>query len=224
MSFFDAIRALWAPKGGRRAKRHYLVDAGRLMGSGSGGEKLPPREQVQVLQQLSRFSEKEGISVEAVFEGRALREVANGEEFGKVTVFFAEKASELPGLIIERLRAGLRRSDVMVITSNAQLEKESVGLGASTMRSSTFRKAMENGQGGGDRDRGGDRGDRGDRDRGGRGRRHRPQGRGPRPQQQSQQQQQQSQPQDQSSGEPPSAPSGGSSGDASVRDLIDLVE
>jgi hypothetical protein len=219
MSFFDAIRALWAPKGGHRGKRLYLVDAGRLLGSGSGGERVSPREQVQVLQQLSRFAEKEGIGVEAVFEGRALREVANGEEFGKVTVFFAEKASDLPGLLIQRLRAGLRRSGVTVITSNSQVEKEAADLGGSTMRPSTFRRAMENGQGGGDRDRGGDRGDR---DRGGRGRRHRPQGRAPRPQQPPPQQQP-SQPQEPSSGAPPGAPPADSSKD-SVRDLIDLVE
>jgi hypothetical protein len=209
MSFFDTIKAWLAPSAGRRVKRLYLVDAGRLMGAGSTGDRLSPREQVQILQQLSRFAEKEGICVQAFFEGRALREVASGEDFGKVTVFFAEKAEALPGLILQCLRSGLRRGEVMVVTSNASLEKDVVNSGGTTMRPSTFRKAIENGQGGGER---GDRGDRG-----GRGPRRRPQGRGPRPQQQP------SQPSDQPSEAPPGAPPSSSASD-SVRDLIDLVE
>ena len=226
MSFFDSIRAFFS--GGKSSVRRdtnrlYIIDAAQL--AGGNIDRLSPRDQVQILQQLSKFAEREGIAIQAVFEGRALREVASGDTYGGITVYFADKASALQDQIVSLVRDGVRRKTVTVVTANSQLEKRVIEAGATTLRPSTFRKAMEPSGGGpgggGDRDRGQRR--RGDRDR------RRPQ--------RSRQPQEPSQPQEQ-----PSSPVAGESAPAaepsqteekprqadnshdSVRDLIDLVE
>jgi hypothetical protein len=231
MSIFDTIKSFFA--GGSRSGRLYVVDAAQLAGGNS--ERLGPRDQVQVLQHLSRFAEKEKISVQAVFEGRELREVAHGENYGGVQVFFADSTANLQNLLLDLFKKGLRSKQAVLVTASRPVEERAISMGGSTMRPSTFRKAFENG-GGGDRgDRGGDRGDRGGRGgRGGRDRRRGPprQQRGPQDQQQ---QPQQGQGQGGGQQQPPPPASGGSNeqqppqnnppkGNDSVRDLIDLVE
>ena len=225
MSIFDTIKAFFA--GGSRSGKLYVIDAAQL--AGGGNERLGPREQVQVLQHLSRFVEKEKIGVQAVFEGRALREVAHGENYGGVQVFFAENTANLQSLLLDLLKKGLRSKQAVIVTSNRQIEERAISMGGLTMRPSTFRKAFENGGGG---DRGGDRGGRGGR--GGRDRR-RGDRRGPPRQQRPQDEQA---PQQGGEGAPAQAaapaPTSGASeqppqsnppkGNDSVRDLIDLVE
>ena len=101
MSVLSKLMAFWTSKaGGRRGKQLYIIDAAYLSGPGRGHGRLSPREQIQILQRLSRFAEQEGIRVQAVFEGRSLREVSNGEEFRGVTVFFAENGNEIPDLLM----------------------------------------------------------------------------------------------------------------------------
>ena len=221
MSIFDSIKAFFA---GGRAGKLFIVDAAQLSG---GSERLGPRDQVQVLQQLSRFVEKENISVQAVFEGRALREVAHGENFGSIQVFFADSTANLQNTLLDLFKKGLRSKQVVLVTNTRAVEERAISMGGLTMRPSTFRKAYENGGG----ERGGERGDRGGRDRRRGGDRRRP------PRQQRPPQQDQQAPQGQQSGgtapQAP-APSGGSGeqppqsnppkGNDSVRDLIDLVE
>lgn len=227
MSIFDSIKALFV--GGSRSGKLYVIDAAQL--SGSGSERLGPRDQVQVLQHLSRFVEKEKIGVQAVFEGRSLREVAHGENYGGVQVFFADSTANLQNLLLDLVKKGLRSKQAVVVTSSRQVEERAISMGALTMRPSTFRKAFENG-GGGDHRGGGDRGGRDSRRRGDR---RRP------PRQQRAPQDQQA-PQPQQGGEASNAapaPGSGTSeqppqnqtpqnnppkGNDAVRDLIDLVE
>jgi hypothetical protein len=228
MSIFDSIKAFFS--GGTRSGKLYVIDAAQL--SGSSSERLGPRDQVQVLQHLSRFAEKEKISIQAVFEGRALREVAHGENYGGVQVFFAENTANLQNLLLDLLKKGLRSKQAVLVTNSRPVEERAISMGGLTMRPSTFRKAFDNG--GGDRgDRGGGGGDRGDR--GGRDSRRRGDRRRPPRQPRSPQDQQQQPP---SQGAPAQAPvegaGGGSNeqppqnnppkGNDSVRDLIDLVE
>lgn len=218
MSIFNTIKAFFA--GGSRSGKLYIIDAAQLFGGGS--ERLGPRDQVQVLQHLSRFVEKEKIGVQAVFEGRALREVAHGENYGGVQVFFADSTANLQNLLLDLVKKGLRSKQTVVVTSSRQVEERAILMGGLTLRPSTFRKAFENGGG----DRGGDHGGRGGRDRR-RGDRRRP----PRQPRASQDQQA---PQ-QGSEAPAAAPSSNGAseqppqnnppkGNDSVRDLIDLVE
>ena len=230
MSIFDTIKAFFS--GGSQSGKLYIVDAAQLAGGNS--ERLGPRDQVQVLQHLSRFVEKEKISIQAVFEGRELREVAHGENYGGVQVFFADSTANLQKLLLDLLQKGLRSKQAVLVTASRPVEERAISMGGLTLRPSTFRKAFENG-GGGDRgDRGGDRGDRGGRGgRGGRDRR-----RGPPRQQRGPQDQQAQSPQGGGAPAQAAAPSSSASeqtpppqaqnnppkGNDSVRDLIDLVE
>jgi len=145
MSIFDTIKAFFA--GGSRSGKLYIIDAAQL--SGGGSERLGPREQVQVLQHLSRFVEKEKIGVQAVFEGRALREVAHGENYGGVQVFFADNTANLQNLLLDLLKKGLRSKQAVLVTGTRQVEERAISMGGLTLRPSTFRKAFENGGGGG---------------------------------------------------------------------------
>jgi len=202
MSVLDKIVALWTTKGSR-GKRLYIIDAAHLFSGGRGHGRLSPRDQVQALQKLSRFAEKEGIRVQAVFEGKPLREVDHGGDFNGVKVFFADKGDKLPDLVLNIYRKGRRNSPV-VVTSNRDIEDAVRGAGGATIRSQTFRKGMDNGSSGGS-----------GRSEGARGRgRQRPRSRG----QRRRPKQDQPQPQKQRS------EGGKGSEEQAVRDLIDLVE
>jgi hypothetical protein len=212
MSIFNRIKAFFA--GGSRSGKLYIIDAAQL--AGGGNERLGPRDQIQVLQNLSRFAEKENIGIQAVFEGRALREVAHGENYGGIQVFFAENAASVQNLLLDLLKKGLRSKQTVVVTSNRLVEERALSMGGSIMRPMTFRKAFENG--------GGDRGERG------RGYPRRRDRRRP-PRQQRPHQEHQA---PQSGGEQAPVASSGASEQPpqknqpkekdSVRDLIDLVE
>ena len=226
MSILDTIKAFFS--GGSRSGKLYIIDAAQL--AGGGNERLGPRDQVQVLQHLSRFAEKESISIQAVFEGRALREVAHGENYGGVQVFFADSTANLQNMLLDLLKKGLRSKQAVLVTASRPVEERAISMGGSTIRPSTFRKAFENGGG----DRGGDRGDRGGRGgRGGRDRRRGDRG-GDRPSRQQQQRAPQDQQAPQGGGAETAEPDGNTSeqppqnnppkGNDSVRDLIDLVE
>jgi hypothetical protein len=212
MSMLNKIKAFFT--GGSRSEKLYIIDAAQL--AGGGNERLGPREQIQVLQQLSRFAEKEKIGIQAVFEGRALREVAHGENYGGIQVFFAENAANVQTLLLDLLKKGLRSKQALVVTSSRPVEERALSMGGSIMRPMTFRKAFEDG--------GGDRGERGRGDSRRRDRR-RP------PRQQRPHQEHQTPP---GGGEQSVAAVGGTSEQPpqknpskekdSVRDLIDLVE
>ncbi|MBU1910149.1 MAG: hypothetical protein KJ726_08880, partial [Verrucomicrobia bacterium] len=153
MSWLDSLKRLFGAKSG--SGRVYILDAAPLHGSARPGDRLSPRDQVQVLQQLSRFVEREKIQAQAVFEGRPLREVGEGENFGPLQVFFVEGAAALPDRIVELFRrAGAGRA--VVVSSHPQVEKRVAELGGSLVRPGTFRRAFENGGGGGRPESGGD--------------------------------------------------------------------
>ena len=114
MSFIGKILA-FIGGGSAHANRLYIVEGGRLA-EGRGGEKLSPRDQVQLLHQIARFAKQEEVKVQVVFEGHDLREVANGGEFNGVTVFFTDKAAAVADLMIKLARAGGR--SCVVITAD----------------------------------------------------------------------------------------------------------
>ena len=151
MSFIGKILAFISGEG-TRATGLYIVEGGRLA-EGRGGEKLSPRDQVQLLHQIARFAKQEEVKVQVVFEGRDLREVAHGGDFNGVTVFFTDKTAEVPDLMIKLARSAGR--SCVVITSDRALESRAASMGFKTMRASTLKKAMEgggvsNGGGGGE--------------------------------------------------------------------------
>ena len=126
MSLFDVVKSWFSGSGSGRL---YIIDGAQLVGSGSS-DRLSPRDQVHVLQMLSRYAQKEAISIQVAFEGRPLREVAHGGEYGGVTVFFADKQAALQDMILDLVRSGARRQKVVLVTAQRQIEEKAVSAGA----------------------------------------------------------------------------------------------
>lgn len=218
----------------RDRKRVFIVDAAGLAGGRQSPDRLGPRDQIQILNQLSRFAKAEGIRLCAVFDSKPLREVDDGGEFNGVTVYFTNREKSLDAVILSEAKASLRKGPVMVVCGSYEQEKQAVELGASVMRAVTLRKAMDGGLSGG----GGGEYDRGDRGGGDRSRhsRRRPQRSRPNfggSSQPGQPQAPGSAPSSAPESSPPAssetparpAPSEGNSGPSdAVRNLIDLVE
>jgi predicted RNA-binding protein with PIN domain len=190
-----------------------IVDGSRWMDA-RGNDRQSPRDQVQILQVISRFTRQEKIETQVVFEGRPLREVSEDGEFNGVKVFFTEKQGSAGDLVVSRARSTGPRG-LLVFTADQAVEQKVSELGCIIMHPSTLRKAIEGGSGSFDERQGGAPMGR----RGGGDQRRRPMGN--RPQQRPQQQR-------------PSAPAEGAvptgasapsqSSNQSVRNLIDLVE
>ena len=166
MSFMNAIKSLFAPASGsaRRNTRTYVVDVARLVDEKTG-RRMAPREQVQMLNALSRVAKQEGLTILAVFESdRALREVEHGGEYNGVKVYFAPDNDQLVALALKLCKG----EGCAMVSSGVTMESRATEEGIAVLCSSTFRKAfLQGGMPGGDR--GGDRG--GDDRRGGRDRR-----------------------------------------------------
>ena len=91
MSFMETIKSFFGSASGsaRRNTRTYVVDGARLVDEKTG-RRMAPRDQVQMLNALSRVAKQEGLEIQAVFESdRPLREVEHGGEFNGVKVFYA---------------------------------------------------------------------------------------------------------------------------------------
>lgn len=178
MSLLGKIAALFS--GGGSASRVCVVDGDRMVGS----DRVGPGERFQALNKLARFATREELQVKVVFGGRPLREADEGADYNGVQVFYAESAEQVQDKISKTL-SSVGRGRAILVTSDAALEVKEISRGASTMRMSTLRKAMDPGfeANGGGREGGAPGGNRErDRDRDG-GRRGRGRNRGRRPNQ-----------------------------------------
>ena len=161
MSFMDTIKSFFAPASGnaRRNTRTYVVDGARLVDEKTG-RRMAPRDQVQMLNALSRVAKQEGLEIQAVFESdRPLREVEHGGEFNGVKVFYAPDNEQLVAMALKLCKS----NGGALVSSGVTMESRATEAGIPVLCSSTFRKAfLQGGMPGGDRgERGGDRGDRG---------------------------------------------------------------
>ncbi len=150
-------------------RRVYLVDASglaenRLRG---GNGQLSPRDNFFILRNLAQFAEREGIKILAVLMGRPLREADEGEQYKGVRVYYAERSEDRAKKLLQLIRKHICSWDVVLISSDVQLERQAAALKAACLRASTLRKAMEErderGERTGDRPRGGRGGRRGER-------------------------------------------------------------
>lgn len=146
MSFLSNLfKKCSSQPGVSHAEKLYIVDAAGLNeGPRKNDVRLSPRNQIDILQALSRVSKNENITIHAVFEGRPLKKVAHGKKFDEVVVFFCEEAKALPKFIIGHLKDWMRRKDVTIITADRRLEEQVLAAGGKSMRMSTFKKAFEN--------------------------------------------------------------------------------
>lgn len=170
MGLFDSIKSVFGggattTSGSRETDRIYIVDAEKLADSREG--RTGPVERFRAIQQLSRFADREKVEITAVVGGRPLREVAHGELFNGVRVFYVEENSSVADQIEKTIGTVHGRKPV-VITNDKQLDARLLERGIATLRVSTLRKAFEGGSGDSNNDggRGRDRDRRGDRRRG----------------------------------------------------------
>ena len=205
MGLFDRFKA--------SSKTVLIVDGVSLNNALGMKGNVPPRNQLQLLRRLSRFSEREKIGVTVVLSGSPLHKAPAGKKFEEITVLYSKSTEAHPQNIAKI--AAAKGSGSILISSNPAVEKIALGRGMKTMRVSTFRKAFDTG--GNDSDN--NRSDRNGNERGGNNNRNRSQQRR-RPQQK---QQQQPKKQTTSEKKPPRPPKDNSQNDA-INELIDLID
>lgn len=196
MTVLDSILGIFGLGETDRGSKAYLVDASKL-DTGRKNKKLAPRDQIEIMKRLARFAKAEELHIEALFEGSPLRVAADGQSFNGIKVYYTGKKYSRPELMVRRYKKNARRPEVIVITSDKDVEEAAQHVGASLMSASTFGKAL-------DVKTGGD----GNEDRGGRSSRNRKRRPRRRPREKDNRKNE----------------SKGPKQDQSVRDLIDLVE
>lgn len=127
------------------SQRIYLVDASGLVESRyrNGNSRPSPREHFLVLKSLVQFAARECVEIAAVFQGRPLREAGNGSTYKDIKVFYVDDSAGLQKRMIDLIRQFSSKKDIVVLTSNSQLEENVLSKGALCMRLSTLKKGME---------------------------------------------------------------------------------
>ncbi len=149
-------------------KRTLVVDLAAVLKAKGARGRAQPRQQLQVLRSLSRLVQREKMNVTAVVVGKPLNKAPHNKKFDGVRVRYAKSDDKLN----KQLRKALAQAGDMgvLVTEDVALEKKVIGSGKDTLRVSTFRKLLDDGneplnnQGGGNRNnRNNNRRDRGPR-------------------------------------------------------------
>ena len=122
------------------AKTVLVVDAVSLNESLGMKGKVPPRNQLQMLRRLARFSQREKIEVVAVLSGSPLNKAAAGKKFEGVLVLYS-KSLEVHAKHVAKIASG-KGAGAVLVSGNAATEKIA-GRGVKKLRISTFRKAFD---------------------------------------------------------------------------------
>jgi hypothetical protein len=197
------------------AKSVLVVDTAAVLRTKGMRGRVAPRQQIQLLRALSRFVQREKLSVTAVLVGEPLDKAPHNKVFDHVRVRYTKSEETLNKELCKALsQAG---SAGVLVTEDVALENRVLRNGKSTLRVSTFRKLLDDGgeqneNSGGNNNR--PQNNRRDRDRD----RSRDRDRGPRPNRNNNpQQQQQSRPSANEAEEQ-------RGGDDAISQMIDLVE
>ncbi|HEY5653217.1 MAG TPA: hypothetical protein VIR63_02475 [Pontiella sp.] len=115
-----------------------IVDAIALNESLGVKGKVPPRNQLQMLRRLSRFAQREKLSLVAVLSGSPLNKAPSGKKFEGITVLYSKSLDLHAKFLVKtaKLKGGV------LISGNAAVEKIA-GKGLKMMHISTFRKAFD---------------------------------------------------------------------------------
>ncbi len=147
MSFFSQLKEAFtsdritAPSTGL-----HVIDLSSFGAGSRGGDRLSPRDRVNLLQKIASFVEREQLNACILIEGRPLREAPEGESFKTAKVVYAETGDEYVQQAL-KLAAG---GSALLITQNRELERQAQDRGIRTLRASSLRRAMdENGRGSG---------------------------------------------------------------------------
>lgn len=141
MGLLDSIKSIFVGANAKRTtSRVCIVDAEKLADPRDG--RVGPVERFRTIQQLSRFAEREQLQLVAVVGGRPLREVADGETYNGVRVYYVEEGKTLADRI-EKTLEQIGARNAFVITNDRQLEARLRDRGVPTMRLATLKKGLE---------------------------------------------------------------------------------
>ncbi|HIE10252.1 MAG TPA: hypothetical protein EYP62_01400, partial [Kiritimatiellae bacterium] len=139
-SFLKNIRMWWKLRCSvGRARSTYIVDGGDLSQELRARRRMAPREQLALLDRVSRFARRENVKLFVVFESRPLRKVPQGAEYREVGVYYSGGRSNLADTILNLMHNLRGHTEVTVVTSNNQLEERVRQSGGRIIRCSTFR-------------------------------------------------------------------------------------
>jgi hypothetical protein len=200
-----------------KAKSVLVVDTAAVLKTKGVRGRAAPRQQIQLLRSLSRFVQREGLKVTAVLVGAPLDKAPHNKVFDNVRVRYTKSEETLNKELLSALKqAG---SAGVLVSEDVALEARVIKSGRTTLRVSTFRKLLDDGNepnensGGGNYNNRPQRNDRRDRDRN--------RDRGPRQERGGNQQAQQQQQRPAAEEEVEERNSGG---DDTISQMIDLVE
>lgn len=136
-------------------KRTLVVDLAAVLKAKGARGRAAPRQQMQILRSLSRLVQREKMNVTAVLIGKPLNKAPHNKKFDGVRVRYAKFDEKLNGELLRALsQAG---GAGVLVTEDVALEKKVIRSGKDTLRVSTFRKLLDDGneplsdQGGGSR-------------------------------------------------------------------------
>lgn len=137
------------------SKKMLVVDGVSLSEALGMKGNVPPRNQLQFLRRLARFSQREKIELVAVLCGSPLHKAPAGKKFEEITVVYSKTPEDHAKFLAKT--ASAKGAGTILVSGNATIEKM-VGNGVKTMRVSTFRKAFDFGAAEGEGEDGNDRG------------------------------------------------------------------
>ena len=138
------------------SRRTMVVSVDAMLKSKGIRDPNGPRQQLQALRALSRVVRREKVNITAVLAGKPLNKAPHNKIFDGIRVRYAKSANQADAEMIRSLKqAG---SAGVLVTEDVALEKKALRRGADTLRTSTFRKLLDDaGDGGqnsgGNRDR-----------------------------------------------------------------------
>ncbi|HSR88484.1 MAG TPA: hypothetical protein VLL07_05980 [Pontiella sp.] len=124
--------------------------------------KVPPRNQLQLLRRLARFSQREKLDMVAVLSGAPLNKAPAGKKFEGISIVYSKSSEDHVKFLVRTANA--RGAGSVLVSDNSAVEKLRRGA-AKNLRVSTFRKAFDSttDSGGSERSTSGGRGNRASR-------------------------------------------------------------
>ena len=125
------------------AKSVLVVDTAAVLKTKGVRGRAAPRQQLQLLRALSRIVQREKLKVTAVLVGAPLDKAPHNKVFDHVRVRYAKSEDVLTKELVKALKqAG---SAGVLVTEEVALENRVIRSGGTTLRVSTFRKLLDDG-------------------------------------------------------------------------------
>ncbi len=136
-------------------KRTMVVDLAAVLKAKGARGRAQPRQQLQLLRSLSRLVQREKMNITAVVVGKPLNKAPHNKKLDGVRVRYAKVDNKLNAQLRKALDQAGRHG--VLVTEDVAIEKKVIRSGKDTLRVSTFRKLLDDGneplnaQGGGNR-------------------------------------------------------------------------